>query len=104
MPDLRNRSRQAAGRVITVSSGSRGDVDARAECRLALEHDDLVADLGEAGGGGESGKPAADDGDQRAASQARKAVTPRRIWASSSTARAIVAISRMPARIAACTG
>ena len=81
-----------------------GDVDACAEFRLTLEHDDFVPDLGEAGGSRQSGKPAADDSDQRAATQARKAVAPRRIWVSSITARATVPISRMPARIAACTG
>jgi len=84
--------------------GLAGDVDARSQVEVTLEDGHVVADLGQSRGSGKSGQPAADDSDQRAASQARNAVTPRRIWVSSTTASAMVPISRRPARIAACTG
>ncbi len=86
------------------SAGFGGDRHSAAEPGLALEQHDLVAGPGEACGRREPGRAAADDRDQRLASQARNATRPLRIWASRRTARVIVAISRTAAMIAACTG
>ena len=94
-PDLRNRSRQAAGRVRTVSSGSPATSMPAPRSGSRSRTTTSWPTLARRAAAASPASPPPTTAINVRPASARKAVTPRRIWASSTTARAIVPISRM---------